>query len=79
VAATGGALLSTQATHQQEGGLAPPDVAAQERIEAARKSGRTGLFPALEPYNTGFLEVPTTDGSGVVHKVNDARLYVFTK
>lgn len=72
-AAAGGAFYSSeQATQQQEEvGLAPPDSAAQERIEAARKEGRTGLFPALEPYNTGVLEVPTTDGSGIVHKVKE--------
>jgi hypothetical protein len=72
-AAAGGAFYSTEESAQQkeeqEVGLAAPDGAAQERIEAARKEGRTGLFPALEPYNTGVLEVPTTDGSGIVHKV----------
>jgi len=73
-AAAGGVFYSTeqssvQQQEEQEVGLAPPDSAAQERIEAARKKGRTGLFPALEPYNTGVLEVPTTDGSGIVHKV----------
>lgn len=38
------------------------------RIQAARISGRCGLFPPVEPYAKGYLEVPTSDGK-LVHKI----------
>ena len=37
-------------------------------IEVAREVGRTQLFPANEPYNTGYISVPTADGK-ITHEV----------
>ena len=57
------AAFSTAAAESTAGPLAD-----QTRIEAARVAGRVGLFPEIEPYNTGFLEVPTADGK-TVHRI----------
>jgi proline iminopeptidase len=49
-------------------GSAGGALGTKDAIEMAREVGRTQLFPMLEPYNSGYLSVPTTDGA-VTHEI----------